>query len=282
MQTDLGNHLTLDRIFNVGAASEIQGRLDFAVEAARAAGEITLRYFRRADLAVERKADASPVTLADREAEAYLREAIHKRFPQDGIVGEEWGTDEGSSGFRWIIDPIDGTKSFIHGVPLYATLIGVEWEGRAVIGVDRIPATGEVIFAAKGRGAWYQIGEDPPQPARVSRCENLAEAAWVTSEVLNFDKINRREAFHRLQSATRLFRTWGDGYGYLLVGTGRIDFMIDPLMEIWDAAAIQPIIEEAGGIFTDWRGQPVFTSGNGIGSNGLLHNQVLDVLRGTD
>ena len=263
----------------MGAASEIQRRLDFAVEAARAAGEITLRYFRRADLIVERKTDDSPVTLADKEAEAYLRDSIHTKFPHDGIVGEEWGTDEGTSGFRWIIDPIDGTKSFIHGVPLYATLIGVECEGRAVIGVDRIPATGECIYAARGRGAWYQVGDDSPQPAQVSRCEQLSEAAWVTSEVFNFDKINRREAFHQLQSATRLFRTWGDGYGYLLVGTGRVDFMIDPLMEIWDAAAIQPIIEEAGGKFTDWRGRAVFTSGNGIGSNGLLHDQILQILR---
>lgn len=259
-------------------ASEIQGRLDFAVGAARAAGEITLRYFRRTDLAVERKSDDSPVTRADREAEAYLREVIHSRFPQDGIVGEEWGTDEGSSGYRWIIDPIDGTKSFIHGVPLYATLIGVECEGRAVIGVDRIPATGECIYAARGRGAWYQLGEAQPQPAHVSYCDRLAEAAWVTSEVLNFDKVQQREAFHRLQSATRLCRTWGDGYGYLLVGTGRVDFMIDPLMEIWDAAAIQPIIEEAGGRFTDWQGRPVFTSGNGIGSNGLLHDAILAIL----
>lgn len=261
-------------------AFEIQRRLDFAIKAARAAGEITLRYFQTQSLVVERKADDSPVTAADREAESYLRQRIHETFPDDAIVGEEWGQSGGGSGFRWIIDPIDGTKSFIHGVPLYATLIGVEYQGRAVLGVDRIPATAECVYAARGSGAWYQRGDEPPQPARVSACRDLSLAAWVTSEVANFHKVGRREAYHRLEDATRLVRTWGDGYGYLLVATGRVDFMIDPLMEIWDAAAIQPIIEEAGGKFTDWQGRATFTSGNGVGSNGWLHEAILRVLNG--
>lgn len=265
----------------MATASDIQRRLQFAIEAARAAGEITLRYFRNRNLLVERKADDSPVTRADREAESYLREQIHQAFPEDAVIGEEWGDTGGKSGFRWIIDPIDGTKSFIHGVPLYATLIGVEYQGRAVLGVDRIPATGECVYAARGSGAWYQQGDNPPEPARVSTCRSLREAAWVTSEVANFTKIGRREAYHRLEEATRLSRTWGDGYGYLLVATGRVDFMVDPLMEIWDAAAIQPIIEEAGGKFTDWAGQPTFASGNGVGSNGWLHEEILRILRTT-
>lgn len=263
----------------MGLAAEIQQRLQFALEAARMAGDITLKYFHAPDLAVERKADDSPVTLADREAESYLRERIHESFPQDAIIGEEWGISGGGNGFCWILDPIDGTKSFIHGVPLYATLIGLEYQGEAVLGIDRIPALDECVYATRGGGAWYQKGRRAPQPARVSQCQQLSQAAWVTSEVVNFHKVGRRNAYHRLEDATRLARTWGDGYGYLLVATGRVDFMIDPLMEVWDAAAIQPIIEEAGGKFTDWQGRPTFTSGNGIGSNGWLHDDILEILR---
>ncbi len=259
-----------------GVTEALRRRLDWAVKIAREAGEITLRYF-GSKIEVERKADDSPVTVADREAESHLRRRIAEAFPEDGIVGEEWGTAEGSGVYRWILDPIDGTKSFIHGVPLYGTLVGIVYEDRAVAGVARIPALEEAVYAAEGLGAWYVQGEAPPQPARVSSCDRLAEAAWVTSEVANFDHVGR-DAFFRLQEAARLVRTWGDAYGYLLVATGRVDFMIDPLMQVWDAAAVAPIIREAGGRFSDWNGVYSFSSGNGLGSNGLLHEEVLAVL----
>ncbi|NMC19561.1 MAG: histidinol-phosphatase [Thermogutta sp.] len=265
---------------SAGGTDALRRRLAWAVKIAREAGEITLRYF-GSNLEVEWKADDSPVTVADREAESHLRRRIAEAFPEDGIVGEEWGTAEGSGAYRWILDPIDGTKSFIHGVPLYGTLIGIVYEDRAVAGVARIPALDEGVYAAEGMGAWYVRGEAPPRPARVSSCDRLAEAAWVTSEVANFDHVGRRDAFFRLQEAARLVRTWGDAYGYLLVATGRVDFMIDPLMQVWDAAAVAPIIREAGGRFSDWKGVYSFSSGNGLGSNGLLHEAVLAVLAGT-
>ncbi|MGQ9605991.1 MAG: histidinol-phosphatase [Thermogutta sp.] len=260
-----------------GGNDDLRRRLDWAVKIAREAGEITLRYF-GAKIEVERKSDDSPVTVADREAESHLRRRIAEAFPDDGVVGEEWGTAEGSGAYRWILDPIDGTKSFIHGVPLYGTLVGIVYQDRAVAGVARIPALEECVYAAEGMGAWYTRGEMPPQPARVSSCDRLAGSAWVTSEVANFDHVGRRDAFFRLQKAARLVRTWGDAYGYLLVATGRIDFMIDPLMQVWDAAAVAPIIREAGGRFSDWKGVYSFSSGNGLGSNGLLHDEVLAVL----
>lgn len=252
--------------------------MQLAVEASEEAGQITLRHFRQAGLQVERKGDDSPVTVADRQAEALLRERIADAFPEDGILGEELPERHGSSGFRWILDPIDGTKSFIHGVPLYGTLVGVEFEGESCIGVIRIPATRECVYAARGQGAWFVEGDAAPQKAQVSKCRTLADALFLTSEVLSFDVCGRRQAFDRLQSIARLTRTWGDCYGYMMVAVGRADLMVDPVMAIWDAAALQPILEEAGGKFTDWQGRATIHSQEGIGTNGLLLDEVLETI----
>jgi histidinol phosphatase-like enzyme (inositol monophosphatase family) len=258
---------------------DLRPRLDLAVEAARSAGLITLEYFRRDDLAIELKCDDTPVTVADRKAEQYLRQRIAEAFPEDGIFGEEFDEQPGTSGFRWILDPIDGTKSFIHGVPLYSTLIGVEYGGQSVLGVIRIPALDECVYAARGLGAWYVQGDRSPTPARVSQHHPLSKALFVTSEVISFDRAGRRPVYDRLQSAARLTRTWGDGYGYLMVATGRADVMVDPIMALWDAAAMPPILEEAGGTFCDWHGIPTYQAGEGIATNGLLLNEVLAMLR---
>ena len=260
-------------------SSDLEPRLALAVEAAREAGRITLHYFRRDDLDVELKCDDTPVTRADMRAEEYLRQRIAAAFPDDGVLGEELAEQPGTSGFRWILDPIDGTKSFIHGVPLYATLIGVECEGQSVLGVIRIPAMDECVYAARGLGAWYVQGDQQPRPARVSPQRSLARSLFVTSEVLSFDKSGRRAAFDRLQTAARLTRTWGDGYGYLMVATGRAELMVDPIMALWDAAAMPPILEEAGGTFTDWRGNPSYQAGEGVATNGLLLPEVLPLLQ---
>lgn len=256
-----------------------QDRLKLAVEIARKAGEVTLNYFQDAKMQVDRKADNTPVTVADREAETLLRRAIREAFPADAILGEEFGDQPGTSGFRWVLDPIDGTKSFIHGVPLYSTLIGVEYQGKAVVGVIEVPALEERVYAAAGSGAWFVKGRQPPVTAMVSACDTLSDAALVSSEIINFDHIGRREVFFDLQETVRLVRTWGDGYGYLLVATGRVDIAIDPLLNPWDGAALGPVIEEAGGRFTDWRGRATFEGGNALGTNGRLHEAVLHMLR---
>jgi histidinol phosphatase-like enzyme (inositol monophosphatase family) len=259
--------------------TQITDRLDFAVEIARAAGDLTLRYFRRADLAVERKADKSPVTIADRSAEQLLRERIIQRFSADAVLGEELGTRDGTSGFQWVLDPIDGTKSFIHGVPLYTTLVAVLQNDEPCIGVIHSPATGETAYAAKGGGCWYTAAANAdPQPARVSKVARLDEALLLTSEIESFKLHTSSGAldfFLRLQAAARLSRTWGDGYGYLMVATGRAEVMIDPLMKLWDAAPLQTIIEEAGGRFTDWRGNATIRAGEAIATNGMLTDEVL-------
>jgi histidinol-phosphatase len=258
---------------------DLEPRLALAVEAAREAGRITLEYFRRDDLSVELKCDDTPVTAADRRAEEHLRRRIAAAFPDDGILGEELAELPGTSGFRWILDPIDGTKSFIHGVPLYSTLIGVEREGRSVLGVIRIPALDECVYAARGLGAWYVQADESPRPARVSGRQSLAGSLFLTSEVLTFDKTGRRAAFDRLQTAARLTRTWGDGYGYMMVATGRADLMVDPAMALWDAAALAPILEEAGGTFTDWQGNSSYQAGEGVATNGRLLEEVLPLLQ---
>ncbi len=254
-------------------------RLELARLAAREAGQLTLRYFRSETLAVELKQDQSPVTVADRGSEQLLRERIAERFPDDGILGEEFPEKPGTSGYRWILDPIDGTKSFIRGVPLYGTLVGVEYEGRSTIGVIYIPALEECLYAATGQGAWYECGQAAARPAHVSTRKTLAEALLCASDT-RFPPA-RREAYDRLQQAVGVSRTWGDCYGYLLVATGRADVMIDAIMNVWDAAALQPILLEAGGTFTDWQGRPTIYSGDGIATNGHVLAEVLAITRGT-
>ena len=261
-------------------SAEVAPRLKLAVAAGKEAGQLTLRYFQQANYEVERKSDASPVTIADRSAEQLLRERIAAGFPSDGVIGEEFGTAEGTSGYNWILDPIDGTKSFISGVPLYGTLIGVEHQGRCLAGLIYMPALGEGVYAAAGQGAWYFRGNSPPQPARVSRKTKLADGLFLTSAVDTYDQRGAAAAFTALKNAAWITRTWGDCYGYLLVATGRAEVMVDPIMNLWDAAALQPILEEAGGTFTDWQGNATIHAGESIGTNGLVLEEVLAVTRG--
>ena len=168
--------------------SDLSARLKFACDAAHEAGRLTLRYFQRADLQIDLKQDATPVTVADREAEQLLRQRIAASFPDDGVLGEEFGEQLGTSGYRWILDPIDGTKSFIHGVPLYSVLIGVEHEGQSRLGVIHVPVLQETAYAAKGQGAWYIRGDQPPKPARVSATKTLADGLFLTSSLSGFHK----------------------------------------------------------------------------------------------
>jgi histidinol-phosphatase len=256
---------------------EISHRWKLAVEIAREAGNSTLRYFRRG-VDFERKPDQSPVTIADREAELIARNHIHAAFPHDAVLGEEHGELPGTSGYRWIIDPIDGTKSFISGVPLYSTLVGIEFEGKAVIGVIYLPALDEGVHAARGGGAWYfSAGDDVP--TSVSTKGSLSDGLFVTSQVDSYFHRGAGDVFHKLEKTAYVTRTWGDGYGYLLVATGRAEVMMDPIMQVWDAAAIQPIMEEAGGTFTDWQGEPTIFSGEGVATNKHVLEEVLSITR---
>lgn len=258
--------------------SELERRLDFGRQCANDAGKLTLRYFQQAALEVERKSDNSPVTIADKEAELFLRERLLAEFPLDGFVGEEFGEIAGTSGFRWVADPIDGTKSFISGVPLYSTLLGLLWNDHSVAGVIELPALDESISAARGRGAIWRKGRIE-QPARVSERGSLSDAIFTTSQVDSFARREAASVFEALQNAAYVTRTWGDGYGYLLLATGRVDIMVDPFMNLWDAAAIQPVVEEAGGIFASWSGVPTIHSGEGLATNARLFSAVVEITR---
>ena len=255
--------------------TENDRRLSIAVESAAVAGELILQHYQATDLAVERKGDDSPVTVADRGAEQLLRDRISEAFPEDGILGEELAEKPSTNGFRWILDPIDGTKAFIHGVPLFGTLIGLERDGMVQLGVCRFPALGEVIYAARGGGAWWQRGSEARQAARVSETSELSQAASCFTDVDAWVETGRLPQFEWLRSASRITRGWGDCYGHMLVATGRADVMADPLLNAWDAAALVPIVEEAGGCFFDWNGDCSIHTGNGISTNSVLKEAVL-------
>jgi histidinol-phosphatase len=261
-------------------AREVARRLELAIAAGTEAGNLTLRYFQQDNYQVERKSDASPVTIADRSAEQLLRERIAAAFAGDGIIGEEFGASAGASGFNWILDPIDGTKSFISGVPLYGTMVAVESEGRALAGFVYMPALSEGAYASAGQGAYSFRGDQPPKRCRVSRKERLADALFVTSQLDNFAHRGAAPVFEALQAAASITRTWGDCYGYLLVATGRAELMVDPIMNVWDAAAVQPIVEEAGGTFTDWQGNATIHAGEAVATNGGILNEVLSIIGG--
>jgi histidinol-phosphatase len=259
---------------------EWESRLAWARQFAVEAGKLTLRYFQNPSLQVESKSDDSPVTVADRQAEEFLRDRIHERFPRDGVLGEEFGETPGESGVRWILDPIDGTKSFISGVPLYGTMVGIEFAQRCPIGVVYMPGLDEGVYAQSGEGAFWFRGSSPPTPCKISQTGLLTQASFVTSQASTFAARGAMPAYLEIERRARLTRTWGDCYGYLLVATGRVDLMIDPIFNVWDAAAIQPIISEAGGVLTDWGGIETIHGGEGVACNRKLLPQVLGVLSG--
>ena len=247
--------------------------LELALEASREAGEVALRYFER-DVLVEWKSDQTPVTVADREGERLLRTKIEERFPGHGIVGEEFGVVREHAPYRWILDPIDGTQSFIRGVPLWGVMIGVEQDGEPVLGVVHFPALKETVWARAGGGAWWN-----GKRARVSSVARLDDATLLTTDTRLFEDAGLRAAFDRLRARVKFERTWGDCYGHALVATGRADIMLDPIMSEWDACALLPILEEAGGRFSDWSGVRTVRGGNAISTNGLLFEPVISVLR---
>lgn len=233
---------------------------------ARQAGDITLKYFQNPDLAIESKHDDSPVTVADRETEQFIRDEVARLFPGDQVIGEEFGEGAGEgSTRRWIVDPIDGTKSFIYGVPLYGVMIGVEEAGEMVAGAVFIPPLNDLVLAARGEGCWWN-----GKRCQVSKTETLADALILTTDVANHARFNKDDSWKRVCDASRLMRTWGDCYGHLLVATGRADAMFDPQMNPWDCAALLPILEEAGGTFTDYDGRATVYGTDAISTNKVL------------
>jgi len=231
---------------------------NFVEELAHASGEFLKPYATRlltsdgagaaAALAIEHKADASPVTEADRGAEALLRARINARFPTHGIIGEEHGNEREGADFVWVLDPIDGTKSFISGVPLWGTLIALLHDGAPVLGAIHQPLLGQLLI---GDGATATLNG---RRVHTRQTTALAEATLLTSDTVNLDARLGPARASALLGTARIARTWGDCYGYLLVATGQADAMLDPIMNPWDIAALVPIVRGAGGVISDWTG----------------------------
>lgn len=251
---------------------ELRELLDFGVRAALGAGEITLRYFQKS-FETRLKGKDNFVTQADLEAEKFIRAEIAAAFPDDAVIGEEGGETEGASGRRWIVDPIDGTYSFVHGVPFYGVLLGLEIGGEPTVGVINIPALGEMVYAARGLGCFHN-----GRAARVSQTDSLGDALLLATDFGACARYGLGRAAEALAGRASARRTWGDCYGYVLVATGRADVMLDPAMNVWDCAALLPVVEEAGGTFTDWRGRRSIHSGNAFATNGRLFPEVLGII----
>jgi histidinol-phosphatase len=247
---------------------DLDNLMDFAARTAQRAGEVVLEHF--GGVAVEFKGDGSEVTAADRAAESFILAALQEAFPADGILGEEGAAVESRSGRRWIVDPIDATRSFASGVPLFGVLLALEVEGVPVLGCCRLPALGHTLVAAAGAGAWVD-----GRPARVSECDELARARLVTSGLeywRDWATPEGREGFERLLRRCRFGRTWGDCYGYFLIATGRAEILADPAVgAYWDYAPMVPILEEAGGRFTRLGGGAVGAWSSALATNPALH-----------
>jgi histidinol-phosphatase len=248
-------------------------RYDLAIDAAQQAGKQALQLF-DTPLNVEWKYNQTPVTIADRNAEELLRKLILAKFPDDGFLGEEFGETKGSSGFRWIIDPIDGTRSFVRGIPLWATLVGLEYQGEQIAGVCYIPAIDQLYRALRGDGCYR--GE---RRLRVTTIHTLNESQCFYSGINWFVKGGCRDAFLDLVKQTQRQRGFGDFYGFVLVAQGSGEFMIEYGVSPWDIAALKPIVEEAGGVFTDWDNTPTIHRPDVLASNGKLHGDVLKLIK---
>lgn len=246
----------------------IQEYLDRAIEFARKGGEVTLKYFHR-DIDIDYKLDKTPVTKADREAEQAIRDLIIKYYPDHGILGEEFGTVNPGSRFQWIIDPIDGTLSYIHGIALYTTLVALVVDSKPVVGAIYAPATNELCAAGTGLGTWFNETR-----CHVSATKSLKDATLLTTDFRDIHQYGFGDDFKELMEQVYLTRNWGDAYGHMLVASGRADVMFDPILNIWDAAALLPVVTEAGGSFTDVQGKATIDGGSAISCTPQLLDQL--------
>jgi histidinol phosphatase-like enzyme (inositol monophosphatase family) len=249
----------------------MQELVDFTKQLASASGDIINTYF-RTGVSIETKSDESPVTIADKKAEEVMREMILKSFPDHGIIGEEFGNYNEDAEYQWVLDPIDGTKSFITGTFLFGTLIGLMKNRQPILGAIHHSVTSHLLI---GTGDETRLNGNI---VKVRPNDTLRQATLLYTDLLDIGKYQNGIAFQQLMGRTKLTRTWGDCHGYFLVATGYADIMLDPIMNLWDIVALIPIIEGAGGRITDWKGNPPLDGEGIIATNGQLHEQVLRTL----
>lgn len=251
--------------------NEVAEKLKFALHLAEEAEKVILRYYQDPRLNVELKRDRTVVTDADRNAELKIRELLEKACPEDGIIGEEFGERAGNSEYRWILDPVDGTQSFVCGVPLFGTLIGLTHKDEPVAGVVNFPGLRELYYASKGSGAWWRPSNSSKViRAAVSKTADPKDAIFCTTSFDGFKRAGRADLLEKLLESSGKFRGWSDCYGHMLVATGRVEIMVDPMMNLWDCAALYPIVTEAGGYFFDLSGHARIDGGSAISSNAAL------------
>jgi len=253
---------------------KLDSYLNFAKQLAYRAGRITLSYYNKG-ITHDLKADESPVTVADRATEQFIRGEIEKTYPTHAIVGEEYGEQAGEGNpFRWIVDPIDGTKSFIKGVPFYSVLIALEIDGVSRVGAVCFPALDEVLYGADGLGAWAN-----GKRVHVSETSKFKEAVFCYCTWSEYATEHQKNVFETLSKETFFSRGWSDAYGYYMVATGRTEIYLDPEIQIWDVAPFPSILREAGGFFGSWNGEEGHTHGEGLAVNSALKSKVLKVTR---
>ncbi len=245
---------------------------DFIHLLAKKSGEVIKPYFARADLAIDIKKDQTIVTQADREAEAVMRDLIRKRYPHHGILGEEFGSDQDTAEFVWILDPIDGTISFASGCPLFGTLIGLLHRRKPILGAICNPILDQLCI---GNTAETRLNG---RIVQLRKTRLLSDAMLLTTDIKDIARYQHKAGFDKLLGDTRLFRTWGDCYGYLMVATGSADIMIDPVVNPWDILPIIPIIQGAKGVVTTWTGTDAASGNSCVAANGTLHPQILKIL----
>ena len=258
----------------------MQDLIAFAETLAQASGKLILEYYadslRGAGPAVDRKADATPVTVADREGEVLMRGLIEARYPDHQVLGEEYGiSGPENAAHQWVLDPIDGTKSFVHGVPLFGTLIALLEEGKPVLGVIHLPATGELMIGARGRPTTVN-----GRPVRVRDTARIEDATLCYTDMARLHRLGHGPAVLDLQGRVKLVRGWGDCYGHFLVAAGRADIMLDPELSVWDVAALKPCVEGAGGRLTEVDGTDAPLGHSALSTNGHLHEAMLAALQG--
>lgn len=274
----------------MNASKENLELLSIALKAADIAQGNILKYFLN-DVGIEWKADKTPVTIADKSTEELCREFFAKETPGFGVIGEEFGIESPDAEYQWIIDPIDGTKAFIHGVPLFGTLIALYHRGKSIASLIRIPAMNTAVWAVKDGGAFIGSSAQDARPTRCSKVTQLSESLVLSGTVNTMESTGYGEAFTKIRHAAKLHRGWGDCYGYYLVAAGRAELMVDPVVSLWDIAPYPLLFSEAGGKFStidgltelfDANGKPnrsIYEGYTSVASNGLLHNDVLKAFK---
>jgi histidinol phosphatase-like enzyme (inositol monophosphatase family) len=254
--------------------TDFDAYIPFIRELVRRSGEVILPYFARHDVAVERKADETPVTIADRSAEEVMRALIHERYPEHGIIGEEFGNENIGAEFVWVLDPIDGTKAFATACPLFGTLIALRHNGKPVLGAIHLPVLRQLMI---GDGAETTLNGTP---VRVRAAERIGDATMLISDFLSVEQYRDPVGYDRLTRSVRLLRTWGDCFGYVQLASGWADIVVDPVMEVWDIQALIPIVRGAGGVITSWEGGDPVDARSIVAASPSLHGSVMEYLNG--